>query len=190
MPRILYNRNTELLQPWPRNDDFDVVGLDRNTYHVLSIVNEPEPTNYNSTTHFARPLPAVVEITDPSGQVNGTITHGWEIVEKPPVIEPPNWEEFGDAILNENGYVAAQRAAASSTNSKVAFAADGIFLALYKFQATGNYDDYLRALALVVSAASDPVALVQEFLALAQRCHLPADFIVAFTDMMQSQEAQ
>ena len=91
----------------------------------------------------------------------------------------PNWQEFTNGILNENGYVAAHQAAADSTDLKVKFAAAGIFAALVKFQSSGDFVDYLTALSFVVSAADDPVKLVEEFIGLAQRCHLPADFIAA-----------
>ena len=100
----------------------------------------------------------------------------------PPSLEPgpePNWQEFTNGILNENGYVAAHQAAADSTDLKVKFAAAGIFAALVKFQSSGDFVDYLTALSFVISAADDPVKLVEEFIGLAQRCHLPADFIAA-----------
>ena len=180
MTYVLLNRATNALTQWPRDDNQPLVGMDRAVYHVLEVVREQAPDDFDPATHWAQPLAPVVSVTDPDAEINGTLVYGWEVVELAPVIIPPNWSEFGNAILYENGYVAAQRAAASSSDGRVAFAADGIFLALYKFQSTGDFADYLTALALVISAAENRAELVEEFFELAQRCHLPAAFITAF----------
>jgi hypothetical protein len=168
-----------------------VFGLDRDAAYVVEVVREPEPAEYDPTAHYPQPLDPVVSITDPDSEdVNGTVTYGWELVELSPPPPSTNWEQFRQAILTENGYVAAHCAAMASSTPTVRFAAMALFTALGDFQYRGIYNEYLQALTLTISElpAADKAHLVEEFIALSQRCNIPVDFIAAFAAIMQPHE--
>lgn len=66
MPRLLLNRATGALLPYPREDNEPVVGLDRDAAYVVEVEREPEPEpEYDSATHYLQPLQPVIAITDP-----------------------------------------------------------------------------------------------------------------------------
>lgn len=180
---FLLNRITDELKAWPRGDNEMVVGLDRNSYHVVEVIQEAQPTEFNPATHQVQPVAPVISITDPSSQgANGTVTYGWEVVALPSPVIPPDWEGFREAIFTENGYVDAHALALKSDNNLILFAATVLPDTLRDFQDTGNYAEYLQALGLTMSALppTGQAALAEEFLGLAQRCHLPEAFITAF----------
>jgi hypothetical protein len=192
MTRLLLDRSTNQLIPYNREDNEPVVGLDRNDAYVVEVVREPEPTDYDQATHYLQALEPVITITDPNGDdVNGTATYGWELIELPPPAPPtpePDWEQFREALLGENGYATAfSAAAAADPMTATSSAAE-----LGWFQYKGMYQNYLRLLERLlatIAAQQTPEAsqdLAGEFLALAQRCHLPADFIRDYAAMMQS----
>jgi hypothetical protein len=56
MTRILLNRATGALLPYPREDNEPVVGLDRDAAYVVEVVREPEP-EYDSATHYLQHAP-------------------------------------------------------------------------------------------------------------------------------------
>ena len=185
MTHILLDRTTNVLVEWPRDDGEPVVGLDRAKYHILQIVRSPAPTGFDPATHATQPLAPVVSITDPSpnAETNGTATYGWELIELPPAPGPEtDWSAFRQAIFTENGYVDAHALALKSDNNLIRFAATALFDTLRAFENTGNYAEYLQALLLTVSALLpiQQAALVDEFIGLAQRCHLSETFIAAF----------
>jgi hypothetical protein len=93
-----------------------------------------------------------------------------------------NWTAFRQAIFTENGYVDAHALALKSDNNLIRFAATALFDTLRAFENTGNWAEYLQALLLTVSALppAGQAALAEEFIELAQRCHLPAAFITGF----------
>lgn len=187
MNRFLLDRTTSELLPYPRQDDEAVIGLDRTAAYVVEATREPEP-EYDPSTHYLQPLEPVVSITDPdSDDVNGTVTYGWELVEIPPPPPSTDWEQFRQAIITENGYVAAHCAAMASSTPTVRFAAMALFTALGDFQYRGIYNEYLQALTLTISdlPAADKAHLVEEFVALSQRCNIPISFISEFEAIMQ-----
>jgi hypothetical protein len=182
MNYLLLNRATNVLTAWPRGDSQPVIGLDRNAYHVVEAIQEPEPTGFNPATHGAQPLAPVVSITDVDADVNGTVTYGWEVVELPPGPEPgPDWPGFRQAILTENGYVAAMAAALDSENDSARLAVTFSHSRLDRFQDRGDFAEYLQGLVLIVSVQPEQEKgpLIQEFLDLAVRCNLPTAFITA-----------
>jgi hypothetical protein len=185
MNYFLLNRATNVLTAWPRDDSEPVIGLDRNAYHVVEVIQEPEPTGFNPATHGTQPLAPVVSITDEDADVNGTVTYGWEVVELPPGPEPgPDWPGFRKAILTENGYVAAMAAALDSENDSARLAVTFSHSRLDRFQDRGDFAEYLQGLLLIVSVQPEQnmAPLVEEFLALAARCNLPTAFITALNE--------
>jgi len=182
MNYFLLNRDTNVITAWPRGDSEPVIGLDRNAYHVVEAIQEPKPTGFNPATHQVQPLAPVVSITDVDADVNGTVTYGWEVVELPPGPEPgPDWAGFREAILNENGYVAAMARARDSEDDAAWVAVTFSLSRLDRFQDKGDFSEYLQGLLLIVSVQPEQEKgpLIQEFLALAARCNLPTAFITA-----------
>ena len=78
--RLLYNTLTERLQPYPRNDDEDVVGLSLEYLIMQVIDNDPPP--YDTETEILVPTQAL-------DVGNQTATNGWEIKPKPEPIQFP-----------------------------------------------------------------------------------------------------
>jgi hypothetical protein len=76
--KLLYNTETQLLQPYPRNDDGEVIGLD-SVYHVYSVI-QSEPPAFDAATHYLKPTEAVDHATK-------NVTRGWEVmaIERPPL---------------------------------------------------------------------------------------------------------
>ena len=102
-------------------------------------------------------------------------------------LEPePNWAAFRQAILTENGYVAATAIALNSPSDIAKVAATYLSDRFTAFETQGNWSEYLQGLLLTMSALEplQQANLAQEFLALAQRCHLPQPFITAFQEAM------
>jgi hypothetical protein len=185
MNYFLLNRATNVLTAWPRDDSEPVIGLDRNAYHVVEVIQEPKPTGFNPATHGTQPLAPVVNITDVDADVNGTVTYGWEVVELPPGPEPgPDWTGFRQAILTENGYVAAMAAALDSENDSARLAVTFSHSRLDRFQDRGDFAEYLQGLLLIVSVQPEQnkAPLIEEFLDLAARCNLPTAFIAALNE--------
>ena len=96
----------------------------------------------------------------------------------------PDWAAFRQAILTENGYVAATAIALNSPNDIAKVAATYLSDRFTAFETQGNWSEYLQGLLLTMSALepSQQANLAQEFLALSQRCHLPQSFINAFQE--------
>jgi hypothetical protein len=93
-----------------------------------------------------------------------------------------DWPAFRLALFTENGYVAAHALALKSNDDMTLFAATVLPDTLRAFENTGNWEEYLQALLLTISAlpSAGRVVLAEEFVGLAQRCHLPVAFITAF----------
>jgi hypothetical protein len=105
----------------------------------------------------------------------------------PPATGPepdPDWAAFRQAILTENGYVAATAIALNSPNDIVRVATMYLADRFTAFETQGTWSEYLQGLLLTMSALEplQQANLAQEFLALAQRCHLPQPFITAFQE--------
>lgn len=180
----LLNRETQAVIAWPRDDDQPVVGLDRTTYHVLEVVrlDPPEP----GPGEQVQPVPPVVVIDDAAAEVNGTITYAWQLIELPPPPEPtpqPDFRRLRGAIRSENGYVDAFMAAMAADP----ITANSLISRLDVFELTGNFTLFLESLQLALQAlpAQDAAHVGLEFMALAQRCHMPAAFLNALQALFE-----
>lgn len=190
MPRLLLNRATGALSPYPRADDAPVVGLDRDAAYVVEIVREPEPTDYDPATHFAAPLEPVVDIIFPgSDDVNGTATYGWELVPIVPPPPAPDWPGFQAELLQSAPFAAARIGARQALELELP-TSEGI-----RQQRLLRASTALSALdAAVLGAASDHAPFVRAWLNLRQAnlvspevaagmaqiataCHLPPDLV-------------
>lgn len=168
MPRILYDTETGLLQPYPRQDDEPVVGLDPR-FTSLNLIQEVQP-NHDPATERLEP-------TETIDIHAATVTRGWQLVPLPPPPPGPDWPQFRQAIRIENGFSAAFMAAFNADP----MVAHTLGSRLDWFQATGDYALFLESLTLTLQALppQDAAHLAMEFLALASRCGLPAAFLDA-----------
>jgi hypothetical protein len=78
--KLLYNTLTERLQPYPRDDDEDVVGLSPE-YLIMQVVNAAQPT-FDAGTEILVPVQTVNTTTQ-------TVTNGWTIAPKPEPVSLP-----------------------------------------------------------------------------------------------------
>ena len=95
-----------------------------------------------------------------------------------------DWPGFRQAIMTENGYVAAMAAALDSENNPARLAVTFSHSRLDRFQDRGDFAEYLQGLLLIVSVQPEQnkAPLVEEFLDLAARCNLPTAFITALNE--------
>lgn len=78
--RLLYNTLTERLQPYPRDDDEDVVGLSPE-YLIMQVVNAAKPV-FDEATEVLVPAQTVNTTTQ-------TVTNSWTIAPKPEPVSLP-----------------------------------------------------------------------------------------------------
>jgi hypothetical protein len=171
MTRILFNRVTGGVQSYPRSDDGQVLGLDRATYHVLTVVSTPEPAHGSDI--LAQSTPPVVNITSPNGDVNGTYTYGWELVTIPTKPPVPNWDLFSTTVLNNP----ALNAAVLTADATVANAARSLSTVLLEAKLSGSYVNFSACWKLVVTAAKIPKEVINSLASLASSCNLPVEFV-------------
>ena len=174
MTRLLLDRSTNQLLPYPRQDNEPVAGLDRDAAYVVEVIREPEP-EYDSATHYLQPLEPVVSITDPdSDDVNGTAAYGWELVAIPEPAPMPDWAVFKAAAIGSStlNTIIAQ----AFTSAPVAALA--LVPALERCETNGS-DDFAFRWAAVCSAVEVSAEVIAGFQAVATTCNLPANFIAA-----------
>jgi hypothetical protein len=189
MTRLLLDRYTGQLFPYPREDDEPVIGLDPPIPYVLEVVREPEP-EYDSATHYLQPLQPVIAITNPdSDDVNGTATYGWELVPIVPPPPAPDWPGFQAELLQSASFAAARIGARQALELELP-TAEGV-----RQQRLLRASTALSALdAAVLGAASDQSPFIRAWLNLrkadlvspdvaagmaqiATAYHLPSDLI-------------
>lgn len=168
MPRILYDTETGLLQPYPRQDDEPVVGLDP-SFRSLQLIQELPPDHNPSTERL--------EPTETIDLDAGAVTRSWQLVTLPPPPPGPDWPQFRQAIRSENGFYDAYRAALAADPMVVPLLGSR----LDDFERDGNFEPFLESLTLTLQAlpAQDAAHIAMEFLALASRCGLPPAFLDA-----------
>jgi len=140
------------------------------------IVCRPEPTTppgHDPATHRA------VEVMPVQGE-DGIWRQAWELeaLPLPPTPEPePDWQQFRQALRDENGYAPAFQAALTADP----MAGIQLAIGLNEFRRSGDFSDFLEALtsALAALPADQAGHLGLDLLALASRCNLPAAFLGA-----------
>jgi hypothetical protein len=115
MTRILYDLTSDLLVPYPRDDDGPVVGLDPR-YVELDVIQETQPT-YDPATQRLEPD----ELIDLDAL---TVTRGWQLVELPPPPPPtppsPDYVGFYNSLLTSTAYQSVLQQAMTSTSPALA----------------------------------------------------------------------
>lgn len=76
--KLLYNISTQQLQPYPRDDDDEVIGLDP-IYLVYTVIQNAEPA-FDPAKHH-------LESRETVDYEAKTVTRGWDVVENTPM--PP-----------------------------------------------------------------------------------------------------
>jgi hypothetical protein len=174
MTRLLLNRATSQLIPYPRQDDEPVAGLDRNAAYVVQVVRDAEP-EYDPTTHYLQPLEPVVSITDPdSDDVNGTATYDWELVAIVPPPPAPDWARFKAVAMGSDTL----NAILATAYQTVPVAAGALAPALMRCEA-GGVADFATAWSMCCTAANVPSEVIAGFVGVATACHLPEEFVAA-----------
>lgn len=92
---VLYNRTTQVIREYPRDDDQPVVGLADPPWMVLRVVHEQRPEVHDPLTHELREKRTVDEAA-------AQWIIGWELVPLPP--PPPDYEGFYLALLESTTY--------------------------------------------------------------------------------------
>ena len=184
--RTLFDRSTGELVNYPRQDDEPVVGLDRNAYHVLQIIREPQPEPQEGIQLI--PLPAVVNITDPDADdIAGTVTYGWQQQPIPPAPSRADWLTFKAAVLRST--TVNQALAAAYQVAPVAAAALAPSLAMAE---RGQPDEFAVVWGAIIQATAVAPAELVGLAALAEACNLPEAFVKAVnppTGMVRARDA-
>lgn len=171
--RTLLDRATGQLVAYPRQDDEPVAGLDRDAYHVLQIIRDPQPEPQDG--HQVAPLPVAIEISDPGGNdLNGTATYGWQQQPIPPAPPRADWLTFKAAVLRST--TVNQALAAAYQMAPVAAAALAPSLSMAE---RGNPDEFAVVWGAIIQATAVPPAELVGLAALAEACNLPEAFVEA-----------
>lgn len=170
MPRLLLDRATNQLIPYPRNDDEPVVGLDP-AYLELDLIQADQP-EYNPATHRLEPT----EVIDTDAC---TVTRGWDLMELPAIEPPPpvlipDWATFKATAMNSGTL----NAILSAAYQAAPVAAGTLAPALMRCE-MGDLADFTTAWTVICAAAAVPAEVIAGFQAVATQCNLPADFITA-----------
>ena len=173
MARLLYDTETATIQPYPRQDDEPVVGLDPR-YVSMALVQEPQP-EYDPATERLEPT----EVIDLTG---ATVTRGWAVIplEPPAPPEPQaDWLGFAGWLYGYEPMAVAMEAARASRDPQGEPATTGLPAAMDEARLRGNYVPFALSWGLFLAASGLPAAEVAAIVARATECHLPAQFIAA-----------
>jgi hypothetical protein len=175
MSRLLLDRSTNQLLPYPRQDNEPVAGLDRDAAYVVEVVRDSEP-EYDASTHCLQALEPVIAITDPGGDdVNGSATYGWELVAIPEPAPMPDWGTFKGGLLT-SAAVAQVMGAAREAGAEPAVT--NLPVALQKAEG-GNPAEFAACWSMVIAAGGASPEALAALSAAAEACNLPADFVAA-----------
>ena len=182
--RTLLNRATNRLVAYPRQDDEPVIGLDRDAYHVLQIIRDPQPEPQDGCQVV--PLPVAIEISHPDGDdLNGTATYGWQQQPIPPAPPRPDWLTFKAAVLRSA--TVNQALAAAYQVAPVAAAALAPSLTLAE---RGSPDEFAVVWGAIIQATAVPAPELVGLAALAEACNLPQAFVEAVNPPAGMQRAR
>lgn len=81
MPRVLYNTSTSQIQPWPRSDDADVIGLDP-VFLMLEVIQDAQPILQEGESATATETINIEQLT---------ATYGWNVTPAPPPPDHKTW---------------------------------------------------------------------------------------------------
>ncbi len=93
--KILFNTQTQLLQPYPRADDEDVIGLDP-IYLTYNVIQDSAPV-YDPGTQYLQPFENVDHEAD-------EVHRGWNIVDNPAQILSVTMTSMRFALIDAELY--------------------------------------------------------------------------------------
>ncbi len=183
MTRQLYRISDESLLPYPRPDDQPVIGLDRNTYRVVEVVELPEP-QYDPATEQLTPTQSIdwlADAPDATGK-DGIAYRSWNItpIEPPSPPEPQaDWLGFAGWLYGYEPMADAMEAARASRDPQGEPATTGLPAAMDEARLRSNYVPFALSWGLFLAASGLPPDEVGAIVAKATACNLPAQFVAA-----------
>lgn len=189
MTRLLRNRTTGNFSAYPRPDDGQVIGLDRDTYQVVELVQQPAP-NYDPSTQRLEQTETLdwpPDAPDTTG-LDGTLTRGWELIElpPPPPPEPPrDWLGFAGWLYQFPPIMSGMAAARQSTDPQGEPATTGLTTAMDEARLRQNYVAFALTWGQFLAASHLPADAIAAIVAKAQACNLPPEFIAALAPTRQ-----
>ena len=163
MPRILYDTTSDLLIPYPRDDDESVVGLDPR-YLELTVIQEAQPS-YDPTTQRLDPT-EVIDLPE------FTVTRGWQLIELPPPAPIMNWESFKEQALNSS----VLNSILLEAYQTVPVAASALIPSLLKAE-NNQFKDFEISWKSIVTELNISEEIINGFVTIAEECNLPQEFI-------------
>jgi len=178
MTRLLRNRQTGELSPYPRQDDEPVAGLDRATYRVVELVILPEPDHDPAAAYLvAQDTYDWLDETDSTG-LDGILTRGWELVSIEPSPPPPDWAQFRETAINSPMLDDILGQAYASGNPAIMRHAAEL-IPLYQLAEYNGAAPFGRAWQALVSLMNIGPEVIAAAIAAAEAANLPAAFIAA-----------
>lgn len=165
MPRLLYDTETATLQPYPRDDDEDVVDLDPR-YLMLTLHQQPQP-EHDPTTHR-------LESTEAIDLQALTVTRDWQLVPISPPPPTPDWAAFKTVALNS----ATLNQILVAAYQSCPVAAGALAPALLRAEGNGS-GDFAAAWATICAAVPVAPDVIAGFQQVAKSCNLPDAFVEA-----------
>lgn len=179
MARLLYDNAAEATRPYPRQDDEPVLGLDRDRYRVLAVVDLPQP-DHDPATETVTPTETIVW-DSPSDGCDGTLTRGWRIdpIEPPPPPQPAaDWARFRDEVLNSKELLQVLGEATQHPDGEVRARAS-MLVPLYLLAEGNGVAPFRDTWRHLVTALPVPAEIVEGAITAATNCNLPEEFIQA-----------
>jgi hypothetical protein len=189
MTRLLYNQQTGALTAYPRPNDEPVQGLDRDTYRVVELVQQPAP-DYDASTHRLQQTEAYDWLPDgpDATGLDGTLTRGWEVVPLPPPPPPEpaqDWLGFAGWLYQYPPIMAGMNAARQSTDPQGEPATTGLPAAMDEARLRQNYPAFALSWGQFLLASGLAPESISAIVAKAAACNLPDEFIQSLAPTLQ-----
>jgi hypothetical protein len=183
MTRQLYRISDQALLPYPRPDDEPVLGLDRNTYKVVEVVQLPEPQHDPATENLTpnENIDWLVDAPDATGK-DGILYRSWSItpIDPPTPPEPAaDWLGWTGWLYGYGPMADAMAAARASADQQGEPVTTGLPTAMNEARVNGNYAAFALSWSVFLAASAMPPTDLAEIIAKAQSCNLPAQFVAA-----------
>jgi hypothetical protein len=176
--RLLHNRQTGDLSPYPRQDDEPVAGLDRAAYRVVELVILPVPEHDPAAMRpEAQDTYDWLNQVDPTG-LDGTLTRGWGLVPIEPPPPPPDWAQFRDTAINSPMLDQILNQAYASGDPVAVRHASGL-LPAYLLAEVNGAAPFARAWQSLIGLMGIGPEVIAAAVAAAEAANLPAAFIAA-----------
>lgn len=176
--RLLHNRQTGDLSPYPRQDDEPVAGLDRAAYRVVELVILPVPEHDPAAMRpEAQDSYEWLPETDPTG-LDGVLTRGWALAPIEPPPPPPNWAQFRETAINSPMLDQILNQAYASKDPRVVRHAAEV-IPLYQLAEHNGAAPFGRAWQSLIGLMGIGPEVIAAAVAAAEAANLPAAFIAA-----------